>query len=120
VTFAAWLRSLSAQQIGIHLPPCPERDAIIDACRDAGKTIVGIASAPDVIVTADGVYEGGVVRPLKEEVDAALPDARTVIVLRLAGNAPLAPTLDAYLDVEMREGRDIWLDEFSDQVGASG
>jgi len=61
-------------------------------------------------VTADGVVENGVVRCLKDEVDTAVPDAERVIVLRLIGDAPLAPTLDAYLDVRMIEGRDVWFD----------
>jgi hypothetical protein len=63
------------------------------------------------VITADGTASDGVVRALKSEVDAAVPEAHTVIVLRLVGDVPLAPTLDAYLDVEMIEGRDVWLDE---------
>lgn len=121
MTFSAFLRSLGEHDIGVHLPPCAQRDSITEACRLAGKQVVDIASAPDVIVTADGVLSSGIVRPLKEEVDRAIPNARIVVVLRMVGNAPLAPTLDAYLDVEMREGRDVWFDDLSaDQVGASG
>lgn len=121
MTFSAFLRSLDDLEIGVHLPSCAERDSIAEACRLAGKQVVDIASAPDVIVTADGVFSNGIVRPLKEEVDRAIPNARIVVVLRMIGNPPLAPTLDAYLDVDMREGRDVWFEELAaDQVGASG
>jgi acyl-coenzyme A synthetase/AMP-(fatty) acid ligase len=119
VTLGSFLRSLD--RIGLHLPAGPERTAIARACERAGVSVVDISAAPEVLVTADGVMDGGLVRPLKEEVDAAVPGARTVIVLRLVGDGPLAATMDAYLDVEMREGRDVWFDEmFTDQVGASG
>jgi len=64
---------------------------------------------PGVIITADGVVENGTVRCLKDEVDVAVPDARTVLVLRLLGDAPLAATMDAYLDVQMTPGRDVWV-----------
>jgi len=70
-------------------------------------------------VTADADVEGGVVRPMKDEVDAIAPDAERVIVLRLAGDAPLAPTLDAYLDVVMIEGRDVWDDGDPDEGASS-
>lgn len=119
MTFEALLRSLDC--IGIHLPDGPERNAITEACRRVGVCIVDISQAPQVIVTADGAISDGVVRPFKEEVDALAPGTATVIVLRLVGDGPLAATMDAYLDVEMREGRDVWFDElFADQVGASG
>lgn len=117
---AGHLRSLDVQQIGIHLPPGPERDAVAAACRQAEKEVIDVGARPDVVITADGVLSDGVVRPLKLEVDAAVPDARIVIVLRLVGHVPLAPTLDAYLEVEMVEGRDVWLDDLANQVGASG
>lgn len=105
------LRSLDVEQIAVHLPAGAERDAVEAACRETGKEIAGLEASPDVVVTADAVVADGLVRPLKEEVDAALPDARTVIVIRLAGGVPLAPTLDAYLDVEMVPGRDVWLED---------
>ena len=108
---AGHLRSLNTSVVGVHLPPGPERDAVTSACREAGKQVVGIDARPDLVVTADGALSDGVVRPLKPEVDAAVPDARMVIVLRLVGDAPLAPTLDAYLETEMIEGRDVWLDD---------
>ncbi len=61
-------------------------------------------------MTADGVVADGVVRPLKDEVDAAVPDATTVLVLRILGDVPLAPTLDAYLETKMISGRDVWVE----------
>ena len=103
---ADYLAGLNVEAVGVHLPGVPERALVVDACRAAGKAVVGLDAS--VVVTADGVVENGVVRPLKDEVDAAVPDAERVIVLRLIGDMPLAPTLDAYLDVEMIEGRDVW------------
>jgi acyl-coenzyme A synthetase/AMP-(fatty) acid ligase len=108
---AEYFAVLDATEIGVHLPSTPEREVAIEACRLAGKTVVGLDAGPRVVVTADGVLEGGVVRCLKEEVDAAVPGAERVIVLRLIGDAPLAATLDAYLDVHMIDGRDVWVDE---------
>jgi acyl-coenzyme A synthetase/AMP-(fatty) acid ligase len=108
---ARHLRSLDVHEIGVHLPVGPERDAVISACRDAGKAVVAVDARPEVVVTADGALSDGIVRPMKLEVDAAVPDARMVIVLRLVGDVPLAPTLDAYLEVEMLDGRDVWLDD---------
>ena len=108
---ARHLRSLDVDELGVHLPAGPARDEVLRACRDAGKAVVAVDMSPEVVITADGALIDGVVRPLKEEVDALVPDARIVIVLRLVGDAPLAPTFDAYLDVEMLEGRDVWLDD---------
>lgn len=104
------LRSIDVLEVGVHLPPGPELDAVTVACREAGKRIVDLGASPGLVVTADGVVADGVVRPLKHEVDEAIPDARTVLVIRLVGDVPLAPTLDAYLETEMVPGRDVWLD----------
>jgi acyl-coenzyme A synthetase/AMP-(fatty) acid ligase len=108
---ARYLGSLDVHQVGVHLPSGDARDAVAAACRDAVKAVVAVDAKPEVVITADGVLSDGIVRPMKEEVDAAVPDARIVIVLRLVGDVPLAPTLDAYLEVEMIEGRDVWLDD---------
>ncbi len=113
---ARYLRAFGTDEIGVHLGSAPERAFVQIACAQAGCRIVGLEEAPSVVITADGSVEGGVVRLLKDEVDAAVPDALHVIVLRLVGDAPLAPTFDAYLDVRMIDGRDVWFD----QVGASG
>lgn len=113
---AAYLAALDTEDVGVHLGDLPERDVAFEACRLAGKRVVGLDARPSVVVTADGVFENGVTRPLKDEVDAAVPQARRVIVFRVAGDVPLAPTLDAYLTVTMLSGRDVW----ADQVGASG
>jgi hypothetical protein len=105
-----YLADLNVEVVGVHLPPGAPRDLVVDACRLAGKTVVGLDARPRVVVTADGVVDNGAVRCLKDEVDDAVPDAERVVVLRLAGEAALAPTMDAYLDVHMIEGRDVWFD----------
>ena len=115
-TLAEFLRTLDTDEIGVHLLHLPVRNLVLDACRMANKTAVTLDAKPQVIVTADAVVERGNIRCLKDEVDAAVPDARRVIVFRIAGDVPLAPTLDAYLDVVMIPERDVWFD----QVGASG
>ncbi len=112
-TLTGRLRSLDVEEIGVHLLPGAERDAVAEACRQANLRIVGLDALPRVIVTADAVVAEGVVRPLKEEVDAAVPDAETVLVIRIAGDVPLAPTLDAYLETELIPGRDAWLEDLA-------
>ena len=97
--------------VGVHLPGVASLDEILDACARADVRVVGFDEHPRVVVTADGVVSDGVVRCLKDEVDAIVPGAERVIVIRNIGDAPLAPTMDAYLDVEMIPGRDVWLDE---------
>jgi hypothetical protein len=59
---------------------------------------------------------------LKDELDEALPEAEKVVVVKHAGDVPLAPTLDAYLDVAMIPGRDVWFHDICGvpYVGASG
>lgn len=104
------------ETVGVYLDGVPARQQVIEACARAGKRVVDVREMPKIVITADGVIENGMVRPLKEEVDEALPDAGRVFVLRHLGNVPLSPTYDVYLDVPMKPGRDIWLD----QVGASG
>ena len=115
-SLATYLRSLGPRDVAVHLPAMPEQSVAIEACRIAKKRVVELDAHPRIVVTADGVVMHGMVRCLKEEVDAAVPQAQTVIVFRHLGEAPLAPTLDVYLDVRMVEGRDVWFD----QVGASG
>lgn len=105
------LRAVEVVEIGVHLPGLACADAVREACASANKRIVALDTAPRVVVTADGVACDGVVRSLKDEVDAIVPGAERVFVLRLLGNAPLAPTMDAYLDVDMVPGRDVWIDE---------
>ena len=106
------LRSRDETEVAVHLPGLAELDAIVrEAVDGAGKHIVALNRHSRVVVTADGIVEDGVVRCLKDEVDALAPHAARVIVFRHVGNAPLAPTLDAYLDIEMVEGRDVWCDE---------
>jgi hypothetical protein len=95
--------------VGVHLGGA--RDDVVATLLAAGKRVVGLGERPDAIVTADGVVENGFVRPLKEEVDEAVPDAARVIVLRLLGDVPLGPTYDVYLEVAMRPGRDFWCED---------
>jgi hypothetical protein len=109
-------KHLNTSEVGVHLPPGALRDGVAAACREAGANVVEIETLPEVIVTADGIVADGTIRPLKEEVDAIARLAQTVIVLRLLGDVPLAPTMDAYLDVEMIPGRDVWLDDLSSSV----
>jgi hypothetical protein len=108
---AAYLSAFDAGEIGVHGLPSPELDMTLTACRLAGKDVVSLGERPRVVVTADGMVDAGIVRCLKDEVDAAVPDAACVIVVRHAGDVPLAATLDAYLDVEMIPGRDVWFDD---------
>ena len=103
---ADYLARLNVEAVGVHLPGVPERGFVVECCRAAGKAVVGLDAS--VVITADGVIENGVVRALKDEVDATVPGAERVIVLKLIGEIPLAPTLDAYLEVDMIEGRDVW------------
>jgi hypothetical protein len=94
--------------VGVHLPGLRDLEAVV---RGSANRVVALEDAPHVIVTADGVVVDGVVRCLKDEVDDLFPGASRVIVVRNLGEAPLAATMDAYLDVEMVAGRDEWLDE---------
>ncbi|MEX2395344.1 MAG: hypothetical protein WD826_12790 [Actinomycetota bacterium] len=103
-------------RIAIHLEGVLDRDEIVASYGPSGHEIVSLDDQPDMVITADASITDGDVRCLKAEVDAVAPNARTVLVIRNLGDAPLAPTMDAYLDVEMRDGRDVWVD----YVGASG
>lgn len=95
----------------MHLPGVACEPDVRAACERAGARVTELHAGARVVITADGVGERGVVRALKDEADAVAERAERVIVLRLAGDAPLAPTMDAYLDVPMRPGRDVWLDD---------
>ncbi len=107
---AALLATVPDDAVGVHLGGAVIRAEVIETCARAGKRVVRLEDAPEVIVTADGVVENGFVRPLKEEVDEAVPHAKRVIVLRHLGDVPLGPTYDVYLDVQMQAGRDVWVD----------
>jgi len=110
MALADYLAGLNVEDVGVHLPGVPERAFVVECCRAAGKAVVELGAGPSVVITADGVASNGSVRCLKDEVDEAVPGAERVIVLRLLGNAALAPTMDAYLDVRMIDGRDVWFD----------
>jgi acyl-coenzyme A synthetase/AMP-(fatty) acid ligase len=102
------LRSYGAKTLAVDVPAGPEVDITALACEIAGVRIVDSSASPDVVVTADAVPMNGTVVPLKDEIDELYPEVAHVIVVRHAGDIPLAPTMDAYLDVTMIPGRDVW------------
>jgi hypothetical protein len=106
---AAHLAACATEDVAVHLPGVQARDAVLEICQRARRRVVALDERPRVVITADGVIENGVVRCLKDEVDAIAPGAELVIVVRNLGDVPLAPTMDAYLDVHMTPGRDVWL-----------
>jgi hypothetical protein len=106
---AAQLDAFWCASVAVHLPGVDVRHAVLELCRSGRHRLVSLDASPNVVVTADGVVEAGCIRALKEEVDAIVPRAERMIVIRNVGEAPLAPTMDAYLDVQMTPGRDVWL-----------
>jgi acetyl-CoA synthetase len=96
-------------RVGIYLPMVPEAAVAMLACARIGavhSVVFGGFSAEalqermndagaKVVLTADGGWRKGAVVPLKKNVDAALPNMRTVekvVVLKRAGDAgPLGP-----------------------------
>jgi acetyl-CoA synthetase len=101
--------------VTIYLPMIPELAFAMLACARIGaihSVIFGGFSPSSIkdrvndssskfVITADGGFRGGKTVPLKENVDAALKDCPTVervLVVKRAG-----------IDVEMKEGRDLWL-----------
>jgi acyl-coenzyme A synthetase/AMP-(fatty) acid ligase len=110
---AAFLRGTT--EIAVELPDVPERSIVLAACARIGARVVPLTARPQVVVTADGALRDGVVVDLKDAVDAAVPDARYVIVVRCVGNAPLAATMDAYFETTMIPGRDLWLEQLLDE-----
>jgi acetyl-CoA synthetase len=106
------LKSLGVRKgdrVGIYLPMVPEAAVAMLACARIGavhSVVFGGFSAEalqermndagaKVLLTADGGWRKGAVVPLKKNVDAALPNMRTmekVVVLKRAGDAgPLGP-----------------------------
>lgn len=116
------LRSYGARTLAVHVPAGPEANVTSVACAIAGVRIVDVSASPDVVFTADAVPMDGTVVPLKDEIDELYPEVAHVIVVRRAGDVPLAPTMDAYLEVTMIPGRDVWFHDVcgTDYVGASG
>ena len=103
--------------VTIYLPMIPELAFSMLACARIGaihSVIFGGFSPASIkdrvndssskfVVTADGGFRGGKTVPLKVNVDSALaecPTVEKVVVVKRAG-----------LDVEMVEGRDLWLDD---------
>jgi acetyl-CoA synthetase len=105
-------------RVTIYLPMVPELPIAMLACSRIGAphSVIFGGFAPDavrerihdaestVLITADGGFRRGSIVPLKKNADDALkdcPDVKTVIVLKRTGQA-----------IDMREGRDIWWDDF--------
>src|SRR5512143_262344 len=119
--FAAALKRRGVKKgdrVTIYMPMVPELPIAMLACARIGAphSVVFGGFAPDavrerihdaestVLITADGGFRRGGIGPLKKNVDDALkdcPDVKTVIVLKRTRQ-----------DVDMREGRDIWWDDF--------
>ena len=115
-----------SDRVVIYMPNVPQAAVAMLACARIGaihSVVFGGFSAPSLkdriedaqaklLITADGNYRGGKPIPLKDTCDKALADGcesiETVIVLKRAG-----------LDVQMRDGRDVWwhdaIDGQSDQ-----
>jgi acetyl-CoA synthetase len=105
-------------RVTIYLPMVPELPIAMLACSRIGAphSVIFGGFAPDavrerihdaestVLITADGGFRRGGTVPLKKNADDALkdcPDVKTVIVLKRTEQV-----------VDMREGRDIWWDDF--------
>ena len=119
--FASALRRAGVKKgdrVTIYLPMVPELPIAMLACSRIGAphSVIFGGFAPDavserihdaestVLITADGGFRRGAIVPLKKNVDEALkecPDVKTVVVLKRTKQ-----------DVEMREGRDVWWDDF--------
>ncbi len=112
-------------RVVIYMPNVPHAAVAMLACARIGaihSVVFGGFSAPSLkdriedaqakmLITADGNYRGGKPIPLKETTDKALTEGcesiESVIVLKRAG-----------LDVEMREGRDVWWSDAIDGQSA--
>ena len=98
----------------IYLPTIPEAAIAMLACARIGavhSVVFGGFSSDSIrdriadsgaiaVITADGSYRRGAIVPLKQNVDQALGDGRSirrVIVFRRTGH-----------DIHMEEGRDVW------------
>ena len=105
-------------RVTIYLPMVPELPIAMLACSRIGAphSVIFGGFAPDavrerihdaestVLITADGGFRRGGIVALKKNADDALKDCsdvKTVIVLKRTGQT-----------VDMREGRDIWWDDF--------
>jgi acetyl-CoA synthetase len=103
--------------VGIYLPMIPEVVISMLACARIGAphNVVFGGFAPEAVrermevssakalITVDGARRKGAVSPVKpvvDEVMAGMPSVETVVVVRHAG-----------IEVDMRAGRDVWMDE---------
>jgi acetyl-CoA synthetase len=105
--------------VGIYLPMIPEVVISMLACARIGAphNVVFGGFAPEAVrermevssakalITVDGARRKGTVSPVKPAVDeviAGMPSVETVVVVRHTG-----------IDVDMRAGRDVWMDEIA-------
>ena len=110
--------------VGIYLPMIPEVVVAMLACARIGaphNVVFGGFSAEAVrermefseakaLITVDGARRKGKTAPVKPEVDAALggvESIETIFVVRHTGT-----------ECEMRDGRDVWLDEAMEAAAA--
>jgi acetyl-CoA synthetase len=110
--------------VGIYLPMIPEVVVAMLACARIGaphNVVFGGFSAEAVrermefseakaLITVDGARRKGKTAPVKSEVDAALggvESIETIFVVRHTG-----------MECEMRDGRDVWLDEAMEAAAA--
>ncbi len=124
--FANVLKQLGIEKgdrVSIYMPMVPELAIAMLACARIGAvhSVIFAGFSAEAIadrnhdaeaklqITADGGWRRGKVLPLKETVDQALEKSPTVqkcVVLRRVGN-----------DVTMKEGRDYWWHELTEQAG---
>ena len=120
-------------RVAIYLPMIPEAAIAMLACARIGAihSVVFGGFSPEslsdrindsnckVLVTADGGYRRGQIVPLKRNADAALestPSIEKVVVVersRAGAGAEMRP-----IDIDMKDGRDLWYHELMDGVSA--
>jgi acetyl-CoA synthetase len=118
--FANALKDLGIEQgdvVGIFLPMIPEVAVAMLACARIGavhNVVFGGFSVDSVrermefseakaLITVDGARRKGKTAPIKQQVDKAMGDLKTlehIVVIKSTG-----------ADCEMREGRDVWYEE---------
>ncbi|MEJ7759093.1 MAG: acetate--CoA ligase [Gemmatimonadaceae bacterium] len=142
--FGNVLRSLGIRRgdrVAIYLPMIPEAAIAMLACARIGAihSVVFGGFSPEslrdrindsdcrVLVTSDGGYRRGQVVPLKRNADEALeqtPSIENVIVVKRAfvgtgagGAASVKAHMQA-IDIQMRDGRDLWYHDLMETASA--